>query len=69
MLKVERCFIIKTLCQCSLSISEIAELTGHSRRTIRKVVNGPVSPLPQKRKLRQSKLDRSCRTLSNALKL
>ena len=57
MLKVEQRFMIKTLYQRGLCISEIAELTGHNRRTIRKIVNGPVSPQPQKRKLRKSKLD------------
>jgi transposase len=57
MLKVEHRFMIKTLYQRGLCISEIAEITGHNRRTIRKIVNGPVSPPPQKRKLRQSKLD------------
>ena len=57
MLKVEQRFMIKTLYQRGLCISEIAEITGHNRRTIRKIVNGPVSPPPQKRKLRQRKLD------------
>ena len=57
MLKVEHRFMIKTLYQRGLCISEIAEITGHNRRTIRKVVNGPVSPPPQERKLRSSKLD------------
>jgi transposase len=57
MLRVEHRFMIKTLYQRGLSISEIAEITGHNRRTIRKVVNGPVSPGPQKRQARGSKLD------------
>jgi transposase len=57
MLKVEQRFMIKTLYQRGLSISEIAETTGHNRRTIRKIVNGPLSSQPQKRKLRQSKLE------------
>jgi len=57
MLKVEQRFMIKTLYQRGLSISEVAEISGHNRRTIRKIVNGPVSSPPPKRKLRPSKLD------------
>lgn len=48
--------MIKSMYQRGLSISEIAELTGHNRRTVRKVVNGSVSPALQRRKVRQSKL-------------
>lgn len=57
MLKVEHRFMIKTLYERGLCISEIADITGHNRRTIRKIVNGPVSPQPQKRKAKGSKLD------------
>jgi transposase len=57
MLRVEQRFMIKTLYQRGLGISEIAEITGHNRRTIRKIVDGPVSPPPHKRKVRQSKLE------------
>jgi transposase len=57
MLKVEHRFMIKTLYERGLCISEIAGITGHNRRTIRKIINGPVSPQPQKRKAKGSKLD------------
>jgi transposase len=57
MLKVENRFMIKDLYRRGVTISEIARITGHSRRTIRTIVNGPVSPPPQKRKARAKKLD------------
>lgn len=57
MLKVEQRFVIKTLHQRGLSISAIAEITGYNRRTVRKAINGPLSPTPQKRQPRVSKLD------------
>jgi len=57
MLKVETRFMIKDLYRRGVTISEIARITGHSRRTIRAIVNGPVSPPPQKRKARARKLD------------
>jgi hypothetical protein len=44
MLKVEHRFMIKTLYERGVSISEVARLTGHNRRTVRRVVHGPVSP-------------------------
>ncbi len=49
MLRVEHRFMIKTLYERGLCISEIADITGHNRRTIRKIISGPVSPPPQKR--------------------
>jgi transposase len=49
--------MIKSLYERGMCISEIADITGHNRRTIRKVIHGPVSPPPQKRKARGSKLD------------
>ena len=57
MLKVENRFMIKDLYRKGVTISEIARIAGHSRRTIRAIVDGPVSPLPQKRKARAKKLD------------
>ena len=57
MLKVEHRFMIKTLYQRGLCISEIAEITGHNRRTVRKIINGPVSPEPKKRRAKGSRLD------------
>jgi len=49
--------MIKDLYRRGVPISEIARITGHSRRTIRAIINGAVSPTPQKRKRRASKLD------------
>jgi transposase len=56
MLKVERRFMIKDLDRRGLSISEIARITGHDRKTIRAALNGPVNPPPRKRKARARKL-------------
>jgi transposase len=57
MLKLEHRIMIKDLSQRGLSISMIAEVTGYNRRTVRKVVNGPLSVPAKKRKPRKSKLD------------
>ncbi len=57
MLPVERRFMIKELYRRGVSISEIARVTGHDRKTIRGVVQGPVIAAPQVRKARASKLD------------
>jgi transposase len=57
MLKVEIRFMIKDLYRKGVTISEIARITGHSRRTVRAIANGPVSPPPQRRKGRAKKLD------------
>jgi len=57
MLKVETRFMIKDLYRKGVTISEIARITGHSRATIRAIINGPVIPLPQKRKARARKID------------
>jgi transposase len=57
MLKVEQRFMIKILYERGLSISEVARITGHNRRTVRKIVAGPVSPPAQRRKPKGSKLD------------
>jgi transposase len=57
MLKVETRFMIKDLYRKGVTISEIARISGHSRATIRAIVNGPVSPPPQKRKARARKID------------
>jgi len=40
-----------------MTISDIARITGHDRKTIRSIVNGPVNPPPRKRKTRAKKLD------------
>jgi len=57
MLQVEDRFMIKDMHRRGLTISDIARITGHDRKTIRAVLNGPVSPPPQKRKARVKKLD------------
>jgi transposase len=57
MLNVEKRFMIRELFRSGVTISEIARRTGHSRRTIRAIVNGVVCPPPQKRKARVKKLD------------
>jgi transposase len=57
MLKVEDRFMIKDMYRRGISISEIARQTGHDRKTIRSILNGPVNPPPQKRKERTKKLD------------
>ena len=57
MLKVETRFMIKDLYRQGVTISDIARTTGHDRKTIRAVLQGPVSPPPQKRKGRAKKLD------------
>lgn len=58
MLRVEDRFMIKNMHRRGMAISDIARVTGHDRKTIRAIVNGPVNPLPQKRKGRAKKLDR-----------
>jgi transposase len=57
MLKVEIRFMIKALYRRGVSISEIARMTGHSRRTIRTILNAPLSPPPKPRKPKAKKLD------------
>ena len=57
MLKVEIRFMIKDLYRKGVTISEIARISGHSRTTIRAIVDGPVGPPPQKRKARARKVD------------
>jgi len=57
MLKVEDRFMIKDMDRRGMAISEIARITGHDRKTIRAILNGPVSPPPRNRKPRGKKLD------------
>ncbi|MGB9301528.1 MAG: hypothetical protein WCD51_13180 [Anaerolineae bacterium] len=57
MLKVEDRFMIKDMDRRGMAISEIARITGHDRKTIRAILNGPVSPPPRNRKPRAKKLD------------
>jgi transposase len=57
MLRVEDRFVIKEMYRKGMTISDIARTTGHDRKTIRAIVNGPVTPPAQKRKSRAGKLD------------
>jgi len=57
MLRVENRFMIKDLYRRGMTISDIARETGHDRKTIRAILNGPVNPSPQKRRTRAKKLD------------
>jgi transposase len=57
MLKVENRFMIKDLRRKGVTISDIARITGHDRKTIRAILDGPVNPPPQKRKGKAKKLD------------
>jgi len=57
LLKVETRFLIKDLYRKGVTISEIARISGHSRRTIRAIINGPVNPPPRKWKARARKID------------
>ncbi len=57
MLNVESRFMITDLYRKGVTISEIARQTGHDRKTIRSVVQGPIQPPPQKRKAKAKKLN------------
>jgi transposase len=57
MLRVEERFMIKDLYRRGMTISDIARVSGHDRKTIRAILNGPVNAPPQKRKARVKKLD------------
>ncbi len=57
MLKVEDRFMIKELHQRGVSISDIARLTGHDRKTVRAVIAGPLLRQRRPAPPRPSKLD------------
>jgi transposase len=57
MVRVEDRFMIKELHHRGLATSEIARISGHDRKTIRAILNGPVNPPPRKRKPRPRKLE------------
>jgi len=57
MLNVEERFVIRDLHRKGLSISEIARRTGHDRKTVRKVINGPLVPERKSKMGRQRKID------------
>jgi len=57
MLNVEIRFMIKDLLRRGVSVSEIARVTGHDRKTIRAILSGRVDSPPLRRKPRAGKLD------------
>jgi transposase len=57
MLNVEERFMIKELHRQGINISEISRRTGHDRKTIRAVINGPLTPPQKERKPRARKID------------
>ena len=57
MIRVEERFMIKELHRQGVSISEIARRTGHDRKTVRAIVNGPLVPVATKRRPKARKLD------------
>lgn len=57
MLKVEERFMIKDLAQQGLSISEIARRTGHDRKTVRAIINGPLVRESKPRQPKGRKID------------
>src|SRR3712207_3987850 len=57
MLNVESRFMIKNLFDKGVSISEIARLTGHDRKTIRSIINEPLVPPPTVRQPKPRKID------------
>jgi transposase len=57
MLRVEARFMIKELHRRGISISEIARLTGHDRKTVRRIVEQPLVPEPKERRRRARKID------------
>ena len=50
MLRVEDRFMIKDLHRRGMTMSGIARVTGHDRKTIRAIVNGPANPEPKRRR-------------------
>jgi len=57
MVRVEERFMIQELFRSGVSISEIARRTGHDRKTVRSVVNGPLMPVVKTRPRRVRKID------------
>jgi transposase len=56
MLRVEERFMIKEWYRQGLSVSEMARRSGHDRKTVRKVIHGPLEVKPR-RPLRPRKID------------
>jgi transposase len=57
MLTKEEWLLIRDLHSNAFSISEIARVIGHDRKTVRKYLNQETAPEPQKHPTRPSKLD------------
>jgi transposase len=57
MLNVEQRFMIKDMYRRGVSISEIARQTGHDRKTIRAVLQVPLTPVAKARQPKVRKLD------------
>jgi transposase len=57
MLQVEERFMIKDLYRRGISISEIARITGHDRKTVRTLLHEPLQPPHRECKARPRKLD------------
>lgn len=57
MLNVEERFVIREMHGKGVSISEIARRTGHDRKTIRKIINGPLLPEQKPKKGKKRKID------------
>ena len=58
MLRVEERYVIQELYRKGVSISEIARLTGHDRKTVRGVIQAPLLPVRPAPKPRVRKLSR-----------
>jgi transposase len=57
MVEVEERFMMKELYKKGISISELARQSGHDRKTIRAIVNGPLSVQTKERRAKGRKLD------------
>jgi transposase len=57
MVNVEERFMVKDQYRQGVTISELARQTGHDRKTIRAIINGPLTPTKKVRKQRVHKID------------
>jgi transposase len=57
MVRVEERFMIQELFRNGVCISEIARRTGHDRKTVRSIINGPLMPAAKARPSRARKVD------------
>lgn len=56
MVKAEHRLMTRDLYRRGVSISDIARVTGHDRKRIRTILQGPMGPTPRKRKARAKQL-------------